>query len=362
MPLPATARGAAKLADTAFISGIPRTALTLVGFAAFVAILYFGAPVFEPLAFALFIIALTLPFQRRLQPMLGKNLALLATVLVTLVSLLLFFTAVFWGVGQITQWVVANIPRFEAVYRDLEAAISDRNLPLDLLLPARFDFRWIIGPLTALIDQARLVSGFALLVFIFVVLGLTESDGMADRLARIEADRPQLRISEVCRDVSKKFRLYMKVRVVVSLIDAVICYTFFRAIGLEEPLAWAILVGTLNFIPFIGPLIIAVFLGLFAAAQFASLWMVLLAVGGTTAINFILGSYIEPRIAGSALSMSAVLVLFSVFFWAIVWGIPGAFIGVQIMIVGLAILRVMPSASWMAELFSGDGKKPTGPT
>jgi predicted PurR-regulated permease PerM len=147
----------------------------------------------------------------------------------------------------------------------------------------------------------------------------------------------------------------MKVRLIVSIVDALICYIFFRLIGLDEPLAWAILVGTLNFIPFIGPLIVAVFLGIFAAAQFGSLWMVLLAVGGTTAINFVLGSYIEPLIAGSTLSMSAVLVLFSVFFWAIIWGIPGAFIGVQIMIVVLAVLRVVPSAAWIAELFSGDG-------
>ncbi len=147
---------------------------------------------------------------------------------------------------------------------------------------------------------------------------------------------------------------FVRVSLILTGFVALITLLWFGA-PVFEPLAWAILVGTLNFVPFIGPLIVAVFLGVFAAAQFGSLWMVLLAVGGTTAINFVLGSYIEPLIAGSALSMSAVLVLFSVFFWAIIWGIPGAFIGVQIMIVVLAILRVVPSAAWIAELFSGDG-------
>lgn len=343
------------LADTGVLAGFGRVPLILVGFAALMAILWFGEPVFEPLVFALFIIALTAPFMQRLQPLVGKGLALVATVLLTLVTLLLFGTAVLWGIGQVTQWVIANLPRFEVMYRDLDAWLAARNMPLEMLFPPSFDVRWVIGPVTAILDLARLVSGFALLVFVFVVLGLTELEGMAQRLAVIEAEQSSLRISEVCRDVSAKFGLYMKVRLVVSLVDAAICYGFFRLIGLEEPLAWAILVGTLNFIPFIGPLVVALFLGLFAAAQFGSLWMVLIAVGGTTAINFVLGSYIEPLIAGSALSMSAVLVLFSVFFWAIIWGIPGAFIGVQIMILGLAILRVMPSAAWIAELFSGDG-------
>ena len=342
------------MADNATAGSLARFSLILTGLFSFMALMWFGAPVFEPLAFALFLVALTAPFMQRLQPRVGKGLALVATLLLTLATLLLFGVAVMWGIAQVTDWVIGNLPRFEVVYRDLGQALSGLDLPIDLV-PARFDVRWIIGPVTAFLEQARLVSGFALLVFVFAVLGLTELEGMARRLRRIEAERPTLRISEVCRDVSSKFGLYMKVRLIISLVDSLICYIFFRLIGLNEPLAWAILVGTLNFIPFIGPLIVALFLGIFAAAQFGSLWMVLLAVGGTTAINFVLGSYIEPLIAGSTLSMSAVLVLFSVFFWAIIWGIPGAFIGVQIMIVMLAILRVVPSAAWIAELFSGDG-------
>lgn len=333
----------------------PQLALVVLGALGAVAALYFGAAVFEPLAFSFFIIALAAPLMHRLQPLIGKGLALVVTVLVTIAILMLFFSIVFWGAGQVTMWVLANLGRFEAVYADVDRAMAARDWPLETLMPARFEPRWIVGPATALLGQMRLISGFVLLIFVFVVLGLTELEGMSRRLKRIEVERPWLRIHEVVTDVATKFGLYMRVRLVVSLIDAAICYLFFRAIGLDEPLAWAILVGTLNFIPFIGPLIVSIFLGVFAAAQFANLWMVFVVVGGTTAINFVLGSYIEPIMAGTALSMSAVLVLFSVFFWAIIWGIPGAFIGVQMTIVILAICRVVPSASWVAELLSGDG-------
>ena len=330
-------------------------ALLLMGTLSAMALLYYGRAVFEPLVFALFIIALTAPFLHRLKPRIGKGLALVLTVLLTLIVLSLFFSMVFWGVSEVAGWVMANLGRFDAVYHEANAWLTERDMPMELLLPANFDPRWIVGPILSLIEQARLISGFALLVFVFVVLGLTELEGMGRRMAKIEAERPELKVTAVAKDVSAKFGLYMKVRVVVSLIDTIVCYVFFRFIGLEEPLAWAILVGTMNFIPFLGPLIVAIFIGAFAAAQFGSLWMVLLAVGGTSAINFVLGSYIEPLMAGSALSMSAVLVLFSVFFWAIIWGIPGAFIGVQIMIVMLAVLRQMPHAAWGAELCSGDG-------
>jgi AI-2 transport protein TqsA len=39
-------------------------------------------------------------------------------------------------------------------------------------------------------------------------------------------------------------------------------------------------------------------------------------------IQFVTGSYIEPRIAGAALSISPFMVLFAVFFWSFLWGIP----------------------------------------
>jgi predicted PurR-regulated permease PerM len=37
-------------------------------------------------------------------------------------------------------------------------------------------------------------------------------------------------------------------------------------------------------------------------------------------IQFLVGSYLEPQIAGSALSISPFVVLFAVFFWTSLWG------------------------------------------
>jgi predicted PurR-regulated permease PerM len=42
-----------------------------------------------------------------------------------------------------------------------------------------------------------------------------------------------------------------------------------------------------------------------------------------------------------------------VFFWACLWGIPGALIGVPITIAVLVFCRHSESCRWIAELFSG---------
>jgi hypothetical protein len=40
-------------------------------------------------------------------------------------------------------------------------------------------------------------------------------------------------------------------------------------------------------------------------------------------IQFLIGSYLEPRIAGAALALSPFVVLFAVFFWGLSLGHPG---------------------------------------
>ena len=70
----------------------------------------------------------------------------------------------------------------------------------------------------------------------------------------------------------------------------------------------------------------------YALAQFESLYLTLFVFACLNIIQFAIGSYVEPRVAGKALSLSPFLVLFSVFLWMFLWGLFGAFIGVPIAI------------------------------
>jgi predicted PurR-regulated permease PerM len=47
------------------------------------------------------------------------------------------------------------------------------------------------------------------------------------------------------------------------------------------------------------------------------------------------------------------MVLFAVFFWSLLWGIPGALIGVPILIAFSVVCAHHPSSQWMAHLLSG---------
>jgi AI-2 transport protein TqsA len=127
-------------------------------------------------------------------------------------------------------------------------------------------------------------------------------------------------------------------------------FVFTLSIGLDLAIAWSVISFVLNYIPYIGPLIAVVLPVLFANAQFASWQAVILKFAGLYAIQFFIGNYFEPMITGKALGISPFIMLVAFFFWAFLWGIPGAFIGLPVTIALFTIFEWNPSSRWMARL------------
>ena len=118
-------------------------------------------------------------------------------------------------------------------------------------------------------------------------------------------------------------------------------------------MAWGAIAFALNYIPFLGPLIATVFPTLFAIAQFESVADGGLGLLVLNLIQFVIGSYLEPLLTGASLSISPFGVIFAVFFWSFMWGLPGAFIGVPIMIAFVAYCQQEQSSQWIAVVLSG---------
>ena len=145
----------------------------------------------------------------------------------------------------------------------------------------------------------------------------------------------------------------MIVRSLMSVLTGIAIWGFAALAGLELATAWGVIAFALNYIPFIGPFVATLFPTLFALAQFQTWQMAVIVFLGLNLIQFLLGSYLEPRMAGAALSLSPFMVLFAVFFWSFLWGVPGALIGVPIMIGLHTLCAQFPSGRWLATVLSG---------
>jgi AI-2 transport protein TqsA len=318
-----------------------------------IALLHFAQSIFVPLAFSLFIIALVWPIQAALQRQMPQLLALLVTLIITIIVIVTVGSSIAWGFGQLGQWLFVNAGRFQAIYSDWANWLEEHGIVIAGPLADRFNVAWLIGFSQGMAGKLNSMAGFAVLVFIFVMLGLLEANDFNARL-RLPVTQPYgENILQANREIGVKLRRFMIVRSFASILTGLVVWGFALVAGLELAAAWGAIAFALNYIPFLGPLVATVFPTLFAIAQFESWQMAIVVFVSLNIIQFIIGSYLEPRLTGASLAISPFAVIFAVFFWSFMWGLPGAFIGVPILIVFIVYCAKVPSSRWLATLLSG---------
>ena len=322
------------------------------------AALDFASAIIAPVTFALFIIAIVWPLQSALQKRIPKLLALVVTLLITVAVIAILISLVIWGFGLVVKWLVLNTARFQTLYMQATDWLEGHGIAVKSLLTDNYDARWLTGAAQHVGGRGYRLISFVTIAFAFTVLGLLEVDIVRKNIERLGNPKVRQSLLLAAEDIAAKFQKYMLVRSSMSVLTGVVVWSFALIAGLELATAWGVIAFVLNYIPFIGPLFATVFPTLFALAQFES-WKLAIAVFAClNVIQFFIGSYLEPRIAGATLSMSPFIVLFAVFFWSFLWGISGAFMGVPIVIAALTVCEEHESSRWIAILLSGQRAGP----
>ncbi|MGZ8399982.1 MAG: AI-2E family transporter [Methyloceanibacter sp.] len=337
--------------------GPVRVAVVICAIVLACAALYFASSVFGPLAFALFILAIVWPLQERLEQTVPKGLALFVTLSVTVIVMVLFVSMIAWALSAIGDWLLNNVQRFQAIYVQATDWLEGHGIFVAGTLAERFDVLWLLRMFKEIAWRINRLAGFGILVFVFLMMALLEVRQFGAKLASLQNGG---KLAHAATEIAAKFRRYMLVRTLLSILTGLAIWGFALLAGLEPAIAWGLLAFALNYIPFIGPFVATLLPAVFAVAQLDTWQAVIIVFIGLTAIQFLIGNYLEPLAAGAALSISPLAVVFAVFFWGLLWGIPGALIGVPITLTIMAVAAEYPSSRWVSTLLSGappDGKK-----
>lgn len=319
--------------------------------------LYLASSILVPVAFSLFVVAVVWPLQRTLESRIPRLVALVVTLVVTLLVVTVLGYLVVWAFGTVGRWLIENAPRFQALYVEWNDWLADRGILVTNLLVENFSAGWLIRGVQEVGGRLQGVVTFLVITFVFTALGLLEVEIARTHIASLDNREAARTILQASTQIADKFQKYMLVRSAMSVLTGLVVWAFTLLAGLELATAWGVIAFVLNYVPFIGPLIATVFPALFALGQVGSWQLAVVVFVCLNLIQFLIGSYLEPRIAGAALSVSPFLVLFAVFFWAFLWGIAGAFIGVPIVIAALTLCDQRESTRWVATLLSGRERK-----
>ena len=330
-----------------------RAAATLVVAIAVSVVAYQAATVFAPLTLGLFIIALVWPAQNWLQRWMPKLAALAIVVAATVVVVVAFAALIVWGFARVTTALIADVARYQEVFNMAVDWLNRHGVSMAGVWAENVNVSRILGWAQQVTSRVTTTLSFWLIALLYVILGLTEVDDMRRKLlAFVEPEAAKTFLSATA-DTARKFRAYMVVRTEMSLATGALVGLFAWAVGLKFPIEWGVIAFALNYIPFIGPFVATLVPTLLEMAQFTTWEAVLGLFVCLNIIQFVIGSYIEPRVAGVVLAISPVVVLFAVFFGTYIWGLYGAFIGVPIVIAGVTFCSHYPSTRWIADLFGG---------
>lgn len=330
-----------------------RASLVILAAIAVCGFLYWASAVFAPLIFSLLIIAVLWPIQKALQSRIGSLLALALTLGLFLSVLVGLGSMATWSLSRVAQALANDTARLQTIYDQLVAWLAGHGIVLGALLSEHVDIGWYVRLMQSLVTRLNSTLSFWLIVLVYTALGLLEMADFKVAVGQLKNSKAARVIADGSTKMSARIRSYFWVRTQMSFLTGILVFGVTSAVGLPLAMEWGVLALVLNYIPFLGSMFATFFPTLYAVMEFQSWQAPLLIFVLLNVIQIAVGSYIEPRVTGSTLSISPLLVIFSVFFWAYLWGILGAFVGVPITIAILTYCEQSENTKWVRDLFAG---------
>lgn len=158
------------------------------------------------------------------------------------------------------------------------------------------------------------------------------------------------------RHINDRIGAYLSSKTLINVILGVISFAVMWIMGIEFAIFWAILIGLLNYIPYIGSVLGVMFPTALAVAQFGTIGYPALAFVALIAAQMFVGNVLEPRMLGKSVNMSPFVFLIALSFWMTVWGLIGAVLAIPLTSMIMIILAEIPRTRPIAVMMSGDGQ------
>jgi len=198
--------------------------------------------------------------------------------------------------------------------------------------------------------------GTVMLIAMYVIFLLLERNFFSAKLLALVPDSNRREgVRAAIARVDREIRVYLSMKITVSLLTAGLSYIVMRLIGVDFAEFWAALIFIFNFIPYIGSTVATLLPTLQALLQFESPHPALLLFVGVQTVQISVGSLLEPAMMGKSLNMSPLVVMLALTFWGIIWGIAGMFLAVPLTVVIMIVCANFDSTRWVAVVLSKDG-------
>jgi AI-2 transport protein TqsA len=318
-----------------------------------VAMIRSAQAVFLPLVLALFATTAAWPIVRAVERRAPRAIALVCAIGTVLVVSALIAGAFVWSATALLEAAPRLDQRTDELCREVSTWATRRGIaPRGAVCSRRIE-EWLAGPIRTIATSAYSTFLLLLLALGYLMLGLIEVRDFETKILLRLGSRNGASITETIRTIAAKVRVHLVALTISSAVSGAVTGLFAVAVGLELATMWAIMTFLLNYVPTVGPTVAVIPPTIYALLQFDSVGRAFVVLGGIGTIQFIMGNLVDPKIEGRALSLSPIVVLFSVVLWGWIWGPLGAVLAVPMTLAVVVTCEQFASTRWIAALAVG---------
>ncbi len=334
----------------------------LLGLGLFLAlpfVLSIGAVVFLPFVAGIFLSILLAPLTSRLIRW------RIPSMLAALLAIIAFFALVVLVLGLILQPALDTFDRAPQMIAKIQTEITQLRGNLDWLndlnrqltrLSGRTPSREVVIAGPSMIEQVAFATPTVLLE---MLLTLLVTFFMLTSVAR---PRHSALLERATRDTSRKAGQILRAvqgRVGTYIVTVTLINTGVGAVvalgawlfGLEAPIMWGGLAAVLNFMPYVGPLIMVAALVLFGLGTQDSVLVGIVPALAFTGLHAVESNVVTPAVLGARFTMNPVLILFSISYFSWIWGVAGALLSIPILLTLKALFEHVGTPNLIGFIF-----------
>src|SRR5881628_2089206 len=182
-----------------------------------------------------------------------------------------------------------------------------------------------------LLGRATTVVAGGLEVIVLVYLMLAAGNMLFRKLVKLLPAPDDLRTAtDILNRTESIVANYLTVTALINVGQGIAVGLAMWAIGMPDPFIWGVVTFVLEFIPYLGGVIIVGLLLIDGFSVFSGLGQVLLAPTIYLVISMLQNNIVSPYAYGNRLKLNPLAVMIFVLFWWFIWGIPGVFLAIPI--------------------------------
>jgi predicted PurR-regulated permease PerM len=222
-----------------------------------------------------------------------------------------------------------------ATWRELQLSLATvlgtSTEPIKFELPTSNVLAQVVNFLTPAVGE--LVVFFGSLFFFL----LSRNSQRAHLVLMFTSQDARLRVIRILNALEAHLTRYLLIVTLINIGVGVVAAGIAYAFGLPSPALWGVVAFMLNYIPYVGPAIVALILLVLGLISLPTVPAALAAPAAFVAFATVEGHFLTPALIGRQLTVSPLALFLSLAFWTWLWGPLGTFLATPILIAAVVV-------------------------